>query len=696
MWLLLSPPAIAIHTGNRPTHGSHLQEAEAEQRWKEVSRALMNEAHALGLNEKERRPPSGEFLEHLADMKMPAEVRDMQSVSGHKYGVIDVVMTLGKGRKYPTSFGFLREPRHMANEAFKERSLSKRAESEEVDSSAANGAPCQIADMVSLPLPSSQQPRGRSLESSSPTLSPINKKNEQQPPSTSVSGGEATHGGSRQRSSPVIQASEDKPSAVLSLSKGIMKSFGWASKPDTIAKAILPEVTPPASRLSRSRTNPGTDRAFHSNGLGNDLFSFTDQIGAALRPLSETPKEATPANPKTKAKAPPAKVADSNAEPETKHDLDPAGAEETGDEFVESLTKELTLMGKTSASSDTFIYRSQNPLRRSRRKKIQPLGRSQRLGRAPLRAHDTSRMRPRIVPPEERWPTIEATAGPKLLLKLKIPSLSPANNRMRLKADDPLNDPDFSPKSAKPKALVPGPTSGLGKNWRRGIRKTENNPTGYLSSSPSSASPTKQSFASSLHSPSLAAPTRDKKRNADEQVMASGVLGGDISKTKQTRQRRSASALETSPTADTTDQPKARRRGPSAAAATTPSGQQRQSPKTSTQLTTGEDSEMFKTPEVPTKPKPKLKLHFDPPKPVTPKPKAESQTATSMSTANPSPAQTPGTQTPAEPPMFAIPELSKGSVITYAPGMVRQVKSERGGEFREEEVLLGVRFLVGA
>jgi len=45
---------------------------------------------------------------------------------------------------------------------------------------------------------------------------------------------------------------------------------------------------------------------------------------------------------------------------------------------------------------------------------------------------------------------------------------------------------------------------------------------------------------------------------------------------------------------------------------------------------------------------------------------------------------------------FTVPELSRDCVITYAgPGVVRQVKGERGGWFVEEGVVMGVRFLVG-
>lgn len=45
---------------------------------------------------------------------------------------------------------------------------------------------------------------------------------------------------------------------------------------------------------------------------------------------------------------------------------------------------------------------------------------------------------------------------------------------------------------------------------------------------------------------------------------------------------------------------------------------------------------------------------------------------------------------------FTVPELSRDCVITYAgPGVMRQVKGERGGWFEEEGVVMGVRFLVG-
>ncbi|KAL8723181.1 MAG: hypothetical protein Q9225_000447 [Loekoesia sp. 1 TL-2023] len=46
--------------------------------------------------------------------------------------------------------------------------------------------------------------------------------------------------------------------------------------------------------------------------------------------------------------------------------------------------------------------------------------------------------------------------------------------------------------------------------------------------------------------------------------------------------------------------------------------------------------------------------------------------------------------------LWEIPPLSKDSIVTYPEGNVeRQIRSERGGGFREEGVLVGVRFVVG-
>jgi len=75
----------------------------AELRWKEVCRALTREANDRGMDKGGNVPPSAEFLKALATMQMPMEVRTLQKSGRRTFGVIDVVITAGDGRKVSDS-----------------------------------------------------------------------------------------------------------------------------------------------------------------------------------------------------------------------------------------------------------------------------------------------------------------------------------------------------------------------------------------------------------------------------------------------------------------------------------------------------------------------------------------------------------------------------------------------------------------
>lgn len=84
--------------------------AGAKERWDAISRSLMAEADEIGRDEKGERPVIGEYLETLAALPMPAEVEDMQKPGGPKFGVLDVVVTWGKGNKDPPDYAYLVKP----------------------------------------------------------------------------------------------------------------------------------------------------------------------------------------------------------------------------------------------------------------------------------------------------------------------------------------------------------------------------------------------------------------------------------------------------------------------------------------------------------------------------------------------------------------------------------------------------------
>ncbi|KAI9817265.1 MAG: hypothetical protein M1827_001378 [Pycnora praestabilis] len=87
--------------------------AGTQERWAQIARALEEEAEYSGRNKYGDRSVVGEYLTSLANLAMPAEVQQMQSRGGPKFGVLDVVITLGKGRKDPSSTPYLKEPERL-------------------------------------------------------------------------------------------------------------------------------------------------------------------------------------------------------------------------------------------------------------------------------------------------------------------------------------------------------------------------------------------------------------------------------------------------------------------------------------------------------------------------------------------------------------------------------------------------------
>jgi hypothetical protein len=89
-----------------------------QNRWEEISRALMTEANARGVKAGGERPPSGKYLNELANMQMPATVSEMQKPGGRTFGVVDVVVTVGKGKKVTSGVGYLKTPMRLVDDNY--------------------------------------------------------------------------------------------------------------------------------------------------------------------------------------------------------------------------------------------------------------------------------------------------------------------------------------------------------------------------------------------------------------------------------------------------------------------------------------------------------------------------------------------------------------------------------------------------
>lgn len=134
--------AGAHRRASAPGNTSNLGNLEAEAgntwRWSTIANRLMEEADRVGRDKHGERPVTGEYLECLASLPAPSEVKDIQNAGGANFGVIDVVMIWGKGQKDAAGSKYLTEPTRL-------RLKSYSAESNE-------GLPCEEPQIHSKPV----------------------------------------------------------------------------------------------------------------------------------------------------------------------------------------------------------------------------------------------------------------------------------------------------------------------------------------------------------------------------------------------------------------------------------------------------------------------------------------------------------------------------------------------------------------
>ena len=80
------------------------------ERWARISAELDLEADRWGKDGHGERALVGEYLDSLAKIKIPAEVEHAQGVGSLGFGIVDVVIILGKGKKEPATYPYLKEP----------------------------------------------------------------------------------------------------------------------------------------------------------------------------------------------------------------------------------------------------------------------------------------------------------------------------------------------------------------------------------------------------------------------------------------------------------------------------------------------------------------------------------------------------------------------------------------------------------
>ncbi|KAF1851389.1 uncharacterized protein K460DRAFT_273943 [Cucurbitaria berberidis CBS 394.84] len=112
-WVVL-PPGVTADGNMRRVN----KVSSAQQRWQQICQALQNESDERGKDKAGSISPSAEFLTALANMQMPAQVREMQKPDGRQFGVIDLVISAGNGRKVTSGTSYLKAPQRLADENY--------------------------------------------------------------------------------------------------------------------------------------------------------------------------------------------------------------------------------------------------------------------------------------------------------------------------------------------------------------------------------------------------------------------------------------------------------------------------------------------------------------------------------------------------------------------------------------------------
>lgn len=358
-------------------------------------------------------------------------------------------------------------------------------------------------------------------------------------------------------------------------------------------------------------------------------------------------------------------------------------------------------------------------------------GPRRRLARAPVRAHDLSNLKPTIAlsgsdfaVPTHYLQQKPPPSHPKLIVRLPLPSPSPTKAKSQRRsgsfsrppAEDDEADRDFAPPT--PKRQGSSGRRGRGQNWRFGLSRDPSSPSGWSSRPGSSAhtpsqtqpSPATQQAAASalIPSPSHAASAGNPKRKntrmtADAAITRQPSLPpAAVFKTVPPSRKAPVPAMEPS----TLSAHSRKDSGSVSLATRSRTSSPDKSSRALTKALTSATSTGPATPAAITYPAPPhpslLKLNtcissqpgFK--TPTVPASRTQSRAPTPASTRRSTPASTRPATPSALIPEVDVPDTSQHCVITYKPGMVRQIRSERGGWFTEEEVLVGVRFIVCA
>jgi len=84
-----------------------------QEQWDQIGVALVNEAFLRCDEASSNRPPSSQYLAAVSQLEMPEKLNELHKTGNRKMGIIDVVVTMGVGKKRGPETRYIYEPERM-------------------------------------------------------------------------------------------------------------------------------------------------------------------------------------------------------------------------------------------------------------------------------------------------------------------------------------------------------------------------------------------------------------------------------------------------------------------------------------------------------------------------------------------------------------------------------------------------------
>lgn len=117
-WLLKRHETDAI---DAEMQGIVPQSSSVIERWEAIARLLRSDSDAIGFDTKGSRSPVGKYLSSLAILEPPDQLLQHQTPGSPTFAVLDVVLSLGEGRKLTASSSYVKKCERLTDGRFKPR-----------------------------------------------------------------------------------------------------------------------------------------------------------------------------------------------------------------------------------------------------------------------------------------------------------------------------------------------------------------------------------------------------------------------------------------------------------------------------------------------------------------------------------------------------------------------------------------------